>query len=99
MVDLDFKFTARLWKWTGGNWFFFSLPQDISDDIKAFTRHNKTGFGSVRVKVTIGETQWLTSLFPSKDLGLYILPTKKSVRKAEGLNVDDMVEIAISVMV
>jgi len=91
MIDLDFSFTAELWEWRSnsekrsGSWHFVTLPQDISKDIKTFTRHRKTGFGSVRVKVSCGETEWLTSIFPSKEKDAYILPVKKSVRTAEGL--------------
>jgi len=98
MIDLDFTFTAKLWKWKGGNWFFISVPDDISEDIKTFTRHTKTGFGSVRVGAVIGETKWQTSLFPSKELRAYILPVKKSVRKAENMSVDQTYEFRLSVM-
>ena len=104
MIDLDFSFTADLWIWRssgsdkGGSWHFVTLPQDISKDIKAFTRHRKTGFGSVRVKVTCEETEWLTSIFPSKEQEAYILPIKKSVRTSENLMAGKTGTFKISVL-
>ncbi len=100
MIDLDFTFTGQIWEWKGkGSWHFITLPEDISADIKSFTRHRKTSFGSVRVKVKIGETEWLTSLFPDKKRGAYLLPVKASARKTENINSGDCPLVMISVAV
>lgn len=100
MIDLDFKFTAELWEWTGkGAWVFVTLPEDISADIKHFTRHTARGFRTVRVAVTVGDTTWNTSLFPDSKRGTYLLPVKKASRKAAGLNVGDIGEFSISVAI
>lgn len=98
MIDLDFEFSAELWEYQGkGSWHFVTLPVEMSADIKAFTKHLARGFRSVRVKVTIGESVWLTSLFPSKEAGAYLLPIKASVRKSEGLAKGQMIDVKISV--
>ena len=52
----------------------------------AATENYTHGFGSVRVEATIGGSTWRTSIFPSDDA--YILPIKKAVREAEGLELD-----------
>jgi hypothetical protein len=49
----------------------------------------------IPVTARIGETDWTTSLFP-KD-GRYVVPLKDLVRKAEDLDVDDVVTIRLSV--
>jgi len=103
MIDLDFEFSAKLWEWhakgdvRAGSWHFVTLPKDISDDIKAFTKHRKTGFGSVRVTVKIGETKWKTSLFPSKEKAAYLLPVKKSVRTTENLSKTKNIDVSINI--
>jgi len=56
----------------------------------------KRGFGSVRVNVTIGGSTWKTSLFPSKELGHYVLPIKASIRKAEALTLETDIKTAIT---
>ena len=86
-----YEFTAPLWRWTAkdeatsGAWFFVSLPFDVSDEIAEIAGPGK-GFGSVRVEVTIGRSTWRTSVFPSTEEKTYVLPVKKAVRTAEGLD-------------
>ena len=49
-------FTAELWRYPGkGGWHFVTLPDEIADEVRARSgpRH---GFGSVRVRVTLGAT-------------------------------------------
>jgi len=47
------------------------------------------------VSAAIGETNWATALWP-KD-GRYIVPVKTAVRKAEGLEIGDVVEVGLVV--
>jgi len=95
MIDLEFSFTAEVWLWQAEKaaWHFVALPVDMSEDIKAFTKHLSRGFRSVKVEAKIGETRWKTSIFPSKDRGAYILPIKKSVRVAEEIDADSNVTV------
>jgi len=51
----------------------------------------------VRVAVTVGATSWRTSIFPSREAGAYVLPVKRSVRVAEGLDVGDEVRATVHV--
>ena len=44
----------------------------------------RRGFGSVKVTVRVGASEWATSVFPQKTGG-WFLPIKKPVRLAEGL--------------
>ena len=77
--------SAPVWQWPSGNWFFLTVPDDVSDEIAEVTEGTAGGFGSVRVEVTCGATTWRTSLFPSSSAHAYVLPMKRSVREAEGL--------------
>jgi len=98
MIDLDFTFSAELWDWKGkGSWVFVTLPVEMSEDIKHFTRHTARGFRSVKVNVKCGDTTWSTSLFPSKEQGAYIMPIKKAIRAAEDLTIGKSAEFEISV--
>ncbi len=93
-----FTFTAPLWEWQEANWFFVTVPEQISDEIADLTAGLSAGFGSVRVEVTIGTSTWKTSLFPSKEEGAYVLPMKKAVRAAQGLTVGTVAEVSITVV-
>jgi hypothetical protein len=100
MISLDFEFEAELWEYQGkGSWHFLTLPKSMSEDIKDFTKGNARGFQSVRVSVNVGESIWLTSLFPDKKSGSYFLPVKASIRKAENLSKTDMVSVALEVFI
>lgn len=96
---LDFSFNAPLWLWKpGASWHFITVPEEPSAAIRSFAPEAKRGFGSVRVKVRIGETSWRTSVFPDKKSGQYLLPVKKSVRTAEGLSVDQMASVYLEIL-
>lgn len=100
MIDLEYRFSGKVWRWqseTATAWHFVTLPVELSEDIKVFTKHLTRGFRSVKVTVRIGETVWKTSLFPSKDRGAYLLPIKKSVRTAENLDVDSLAAIHLTI--
>jgi hypothetical protein len=98
-----YAFEAELWLWTAstgpGQWQFITLPEDIADQIDDALTGPRAGFGSVKVRVTTGSTTWDTSLFPSKEHASFILPIKKSVRAAEGLNAGARAAFNLEVMV
>jgi hypothetical protein len=93
----SFEFAAPLWPHTGPDgWHFVTLPAGISADIAELTAGPRRGFGSVRVAVTVGGTSWRTSVFPSRVTGTYVLPVKRSVRAAEGIDVGDEVRAVLT---
>ncbi|MDD2891750.1 MAG: DUF1905 domain-containing protein [Candidatus Gracilibacteria bacterium] len=81
-----FDFSAPLWRWSGGkaSWYFITLGVENSALIRHIEGQFARGFGSIRVEVTIGDSTWHTSIFPSKEKR-YILPVKALIRKQEGL--------------
>ncbi|MFE3193233.1 DUF1905 domain-containing protein [Nocardia sp. NPDC059240] len=98
MANPAYSFTAELWEWEAqASWFFVSLPESVADDIDEQFGHTAAGFGSIKVKVTVGATRWSTSIFPSSKHGTFMLPVKKAVRVAEGLTVGDRVEIELQI--
>ena len=76
---------------------FVALPVEMSEDIKAFTKHLARGFRSVKVEAQIGDTSWKTSIFPSKEREAYILPIKKSVRTAEDIGAASVVTVDLRI--
>lgn len=94
---MDFEFDAGLWRWPGNAaWHFVSLPEDLADDIRDRVSGSTRGFGSVRVHVQVGETQWDTSLFPDSTSGTFVLPMKKLVREREGFDVGDVIRVHLA---
>lgn len=89
---MEFEFTGRIFEWRGpAPYYYVALPDDDSADLKEASPGLTYGWGVIPVVVTIGDTEWETSLFP-KD-GRYLVPLKDKVRNAEGL--DDGDEIVV----
>ena len=104
MIGLSFSFCAPCWRWqsTATAWYFITLPEDKSEEIKFFSEsvHGKRrGWGAVRVQATIGETTWQTSIFPQFKTKIYILPIKADVRKKEKILADNVVEVRLKIEV
>jgi hypothetical protein len=96
---VTYRFSAPLWRWKGDSaWHFVTLPFDQSDEIDERTTATQGGFGSVKVRVTVGGTTWTTSLFPSSEQKSYILPMKAAVRKAESIREGDPVQVTIELI-
>lgn len=102
MIDLSFSFAGECWLWQAEKaaWHFVTMPKKMSEEISFFNENvsvKKRGWGSVRVKATIGETTWETSLFPQAKEGTFILPIKADVRKKEKIVVGSEVHVSLVV--
>lgn len=98
--------TTPLWIWTPtgkdgtpakGAWYFLTIDGEPADAIRNGAGARRDAWGSVRVTATIGATTFQTSVFPSKQVGGYMLPVKGTVRKAEKLSEGDSVTVTLSV--
>jgi len=74
---------------------FVAVPDKQSRDIKAISKEVTYGWGVIPVHVQIGKTEFKTSLFP-KD-GLYLVPIKMIVQKAENVGEGDKVKIRLEI--
>lgn len=93
---MDLAFEGKIWYWRGpAPWYFVTIPDEQSSAIRAISRSVTYGWGVIPVRVRIGATEWSTSLFP-KD-GLYLVPIRADVRKAERLAEGDQVAVQLVV--
>ena len=98
-MSLQYTFQAQLWRWAANaSWVFVTVPPDESDEIDEQMGSQAGGFGALKVAVRIGGSAWRTSIFPSADKGGYVLPVKKAIRTAQGVDVDDIVVVHIDVL-
>jgi hypothetical protein len=90
------EFTGKIFYWRGpAPWFYVSVPEEQSREIKDISNFVTYGWGVIPAKIRIGKTEWETSLFPKN--GLYLVPIKVSVRKAENLDLDDIVTVRLEI--
>ena len=97
--DFVISVTGPLWLWSGesASWHFLTVPEDLAGELHAESLARRSGFGSVKVEVHIGDTAWRTSVFPQKSGG-YILPVKKEVRCRAGIAAGDEVSFEIDIL-
>ena len=98
--------TAKLWLWNSdkasASWHFLTIEGEAAEAIHALAlmrrleSGRRRGWGAMKVRVTIGETSWDTSIFPDKGSGGWLLPVKAAVRKAEELVAGDQVRVSVT---
>lgn len=89
------EFEAAVWYWRGPAPFYFvSVSPEIAIALKELSPTLTYGWGMIPAAMRIGNTQWVTSLWP-KDGG-YIVPLKATVRKAERIEEGDVIRVEIS---
>jgi Domain of unknown function (DUF1905) len=99
--------TTSLWIWTTdkapASWHFLTIDGEVAQAIHALELMRrleggrKRGWGSMKVRATVVDTSWETSIFPAKEMGGWLLPVKAAVRKAEGLVTGDLVTVVVEI--
>ncbi len=91
---MTLEFEGEAIEWRGPAPFVFvPIPPDLSAEIKAVAAHLTYGWGVIPVVAQVGKTRYKTSLFP-KD-GVYLVPIKVLVQRADNLEVGDRVRIRL----
>ena len=88
------EFKGKIIHWRGpAPYLFVAVPEKQSADIKSVSKLVTYGWGVIPVAVKVGKTEWTTSLFPKG--GLYLVPIKMVVQKAEKLKEGDEVKLRL----
>ncbi len=96
-MQVEFEADVFRWEARTESWFFVALPADLSADIREVPRPAR-GFGSVRVQAQIGPSSWRTSIFPDGQRRAYVLPLKRAVREAEGIEEGATVVVRLAIL-
>ena len=89
---MRYAFDAELYRWAARRelWTFVDVPAEMGAEIREVVGRRMGGFASVRVDARIGSTRFRTSIFGGAG-DAFVLPVKRSVRDAEGLEVGALV--------
>ncbi|MBC2932823.1 DUF1905 domain-containing protein [Nocardioides sp. zg-1228] len=92
---MEIDFAGEVVEWRGPAPFVFAaLPPDAAglvDEVKADVVY----WGVVPVRARIGDTGFATAMFPRE--GTWFLPLKVAVRRAEGIELGEVVEVRLQV--
>ena len=93
---MELVFSGEIIYWRGPSpYHYVPVPDEESAAIKAVASQVTYGWGVIPVSASIGDTDFTTSLFP-KD-GRFLVPVKDAVRRAEGLELGDVVTVRLAV--
>ena len=88
-------FSGEVFHWRGPaphHW--VAVPDEDSEELAAHPELSY-GWGCIPAVVTVGGTRFETSLMP-KD-GRYLVPIKVAVRRSEGIELGDTVELSVEI--
>ena len=89
-------FSGEVVEWRGPAPFLFvPIPEEHVAELRFAAREASYGWGCVPVTARIGETEFVTSLFPRGET--YFLPVKVAVQRVEQVSIGDRVSAAITV--
>jgi hypothetical protein len=92
---VEVTFTGPVIEWRGpAPYHFVAVPEDEAALIESVSAGITYGWGMIPADVTIGETTWYTALWPRQ--GAYVVPLKDRIRKAEGIELDDVVTVRLT---
>ena len=78
-----------MWKYNSpGGWYFISLPETISKEIRENLKWQEEGWGRMKASAEIGECKWDTAIWFDTKRGTYILPIKAEIRKKSNLQIN-----------
>lgn len=87
------SFSGLLWKYDGpAGWCFVTLTKSLSSEIRKTHQTSEEGWGRLKTLVTIGDTNWMTSIWFDTKHEAYLLPIKLSVRKKEKLAIGESIQ-------
>ena len=93
---MELEITGEVWFWKGPSpYHFVSVPDEESAALESVSSRVSYGWGMIPVAGSVGRTRFTTALWP-KDGG-YVVPLKDAVRRAEALELGDVVTVRLSV--
>jgi len=93
-MSMVIEFKGKIFQWRGpAPYLFVAVPDKQSADIKSVSKLVTYGWGVIPALITVGKTEWTTSLFPKE--GRYLVPIKVVVQKAEKLQEGDEIKLRL----
>lgn len=94
----EYRVRAKVWRYPGkGGWHFANLSPRQSAEVRGRFGMDARGWGSLPVRVRIGETEWGTSLFPDRKSSSYLFAIKADVRRRERVAAGDRITAVVQI--
>lgn len=74
-----------------------SVPPEISKEIRKYLGSEEEGWGRLKAKAQIRDTEWQTAIWFDTKRNTYLLPLKSEIRKKEEIQTGTAVRITITI--
>ncbi|MBI3137845.1 MAG: DUF1905 domain-containing protein [Sphingobacteriales bacterium] len=83
---MSYRFSAKIWQYkTAGGWYFVSVPERLSKEIRKCNKDLEQGWGRLKARVKTGSSEWDTAIWYDSKMVSYILPLNAPIRRKENL--------------
>lgn len=97
-MNITYGFQAKLWQHSSeGGWYFVSVPEDLSLDIREHLQQFEEGWGRLKAKAELRQYSWETAIWFDTKRNTYLLPIKADVRRKFNLKIDEELDLKIHV--
>ena len=96
LINTTYLFTASVWQHPStGGWYFVSLPNELSQEIREHFGWKEEGWGRLKGKAKVFKSFWDTAIWYDTKLNTYILPLKAVIRKKEKIEIGNILDVEI----
>jgi hypothetical protein len=96
-IGLVLTFAGPVFEWRGpAPYHFVAVPPEECEELGEVAAEVTYGWGMVPVRVTLGDSEWETALWPRE--GGYVVPLRDWVREDEGVELGQVVEVRLDVV-
>ncbi|MFZ2784273.1 MAG: DUF1905 domain-containing protein [Sediminibacterium sp.] len=93
---IKYEFSARSWQHSpAGGWYFVSLPTDIAKEIRENLGWQEEGWGRLKARAKIGNSEWDTAIWFDTKQKTYLLPLKSEIRRKEKIEAGKKIKTII----
>lgn len=92
---MEYNFRAKVWRYPSDGWYFISFPKEMSKEIRENFQWLEEGWGRLKARIKIGNSEWKTSIWFDTKRDTYLLPLKAEIRKNENIEIDKDVEAIV----
>lgn len=93
---IKYEFVATVWQHSPpGGWYFVALPTDIANEIRQNLGWQEEGWGRLKAKAKIGDSEWDTAIWFDTKQKTYLLPLKAEIRRKEKIEAGKTIKTII----
>ncbi len=93
---IKYSFSEKVWQHSGlGGWYFVSLPENMSKEIREMLRPEEEGWGRLKATVQTGKSEWKTAIWFDSKKNTYLLGLKAEIRKDENIDTGKIITVTV----